>query len=164
MHIDFSFVMCYNVVTVKEILRLKKRGFIMNNKQFNNWAENMIQMVDYKRIFTYRMPDEECKHIVLCYDKCTGKLGVAKCHPNDKFNLVWGKAIATARCLGIEVPKINVEKKLSEMKYGEKFAGSQGGEFYFIAKHPVKIGQYIVLRIVDNHVMNFRDTFYEMVE
>jgi hypothetical protein len=137
----------------------------MNKKEFDKWAEDMSKKVDYKRIFTYQLPSgDKCDNVVICYDKITGKTGVARCHPQDKFNFVWGKAIATARCLGIEVPKITVEKKLSEMKYGEKFIGPYGQKYYFIAKHPVKSEQCIVLRIVDNHAINFHDNFYEMVE
>jgi len=155
--------MCYTIVTVKEILRLKKRGFIMNSTEFNKWVDEMIKRIDYKKLFTYRLSPENWE-VVVCYNKRTGKIGIARCHPKDDFNLVWGKAIATARCLGIEVPKITVKKKLSEMKYGEKFIGPYGQKYYFIAKHPVKSGQCIVLRIVDNHALNFHDDFYEMVE
>ena len=135
----------------------------MNSKEFDKWANDMIKRVDYKKLFTYRLPPENWE-VVICYNKRTGKTGIARCHPDDKFNLVWGKAIATARCLGIEVPKITVKKKLSEMKYGEKFIDESGRERYFIGKNPGKSGQYITLRIVDNHAMNCYDKTYEMVE
>ena len=92
----------------------------MNRKEFNKWAENMVKKIDYKRIFTYTLPDSHCKNVIICYNKNTGKVGVARCHPDDDFHLVWGKAIATARCLGIEVPKILTYKRLSEMKNGDK--------------------------------------------
>ena len=137
----------------------------MNKTEFDKWANEMIKRIDYKRIITYSLsPDVKCDNVIMCYNKKTNKVGIARCHPDDKFNLVWGKAIATARCLGIEVPKITVKKMLSEMEYGEKFIGPYGQEYYFIAKHPVHVGQCIVLRITDNHAMNFHDNFYEMVE
>lgn len=137
----------------------------MNKKEFDKWAMDMIKKIDYKKIFTYKLPTGgERVNVIMCYNKRTNKVGIARCHPKDDFNLIWGKAIATARCLGIEVPKISEEKKLSEMQYGEKFIGPYDTEYYFIAKHPVHVGQCIVLRIIDNHAMNFHDNFYEMVE
>lgn len=137
----------------------------MNKTDFNKWANDMIKRIDGKRIITIMLPPRNhCENVVMCYDKRTNKVGIARCHPKDRFNLVWGNAIAIARCLGIEVPKITVEKKLSEMKYGEKFIGPYGQKYYFVAKHPMKSGQCIVLRIVDNHALNFHDDFYEMVE
>jgi len=133
----------------------------MNKVEFNEWANNMIKRVDYKRFFTYRLPDDS--RTIICYDKKTGKMGVARCHSDDTFNLVWGKAIARARCSGFEVPKIT-EKKLSEMQYGDKFVDMSGFRYCFIAKHPFAINQYIILRIADNYTPSVCDGYYKMVE
>lgn len=93
----------------------------MNRLEFNKWANDMVKRIDGKRIITIMLPPRNhCENVVMCYDKRTNKVGIARCHPKDRFNLVWGNAIAIARCLGIEVPKIT-ECFLSEMKYGEKF-------------------------------------------
>lgn len=136
----------------------------MNRKEFDKWAINMIKKIDYKEIMTYRLPPaDDCDNIVFCYNKKTNKVGIARCHPKDNFNLVWGKAIATARCLGIEVPKITVEKKLSEMKYGEKFKYDYT-VYTFLCKIPDSNCYAVKETHSKSRLYNFADKQVEMVE
>ena len=126
------------------------------------WANDMVKRIDYERFFTYTLPDNQCKNVVICYDKSTGKTGVARCHPNDKFDLVWGKAIATARCLGIEVPKIT-ECFISEMKYGEKFRYKHN-VYVFLCKIPDSNCYAVKEEHSKCRLYNFADISVEMVE
>lgn len=134
----------------------------MNKAEFEKWVKDMLEEyhnID-KNILIKRFGDKT----YIAYNCKTSKTAISRCHPNDEFRQDIGIAIAYARCKGIEVPKIMVKKKLSEMKYGEKFIDESGKERYFIGKNPGKSRQYITLRIVDNHAMNCYDKTYEMVE
>ena len=132
----------------------------MNKKEFNEWADNMVKRIDYKRLFTYKLPEDV--RTIMCYDKRTGKVGVARCHPDDVFNLAWGKAIATARCLGLEVPKIT-EKKLSKMKYGEKFRYKHI-VYVFLCKIPDCNCYAVREKYGKCRLLNFADILVKMVE
>lgn len=70
----------------------------------------------------------------VCVDTLTGKVGIARLHPDDDYVFETGVAIAYARCKGIEIPKINVYKKLSEMKNGENFVDKVGNTYRYIAE------------------------------
>lgn len=59
--------------------------------------------------------------LVTCVDLKTGKVGIARCHPEDEFNSYVGKAIAYARCRGYAIPKWVIHKTMGEMTNGEKF-------------------------------------------
>ena len=135
----------------------------MNKTDFNKWANDMVKRIDYKRIMTFVLPPiDHCENVVMCYDKRTNKIGIARCHPKDKFNLVWGKAIATARCLGIEVPKIT-ECFISEMKYGEKFRYKHN-VYVFLCKIPDSNCYAVKEEHSKCRLYNFADISVEMVE
>ena len=73
-------------------------------------------------------------HITFCYDRRTGKVGVARCHPSDTPYTKIGAAIAYARCKGYEIPKQKTYKTLEEMKNGEVFFTMVGGKYIYIGK------------------------------
>lgn len=113
----------------------------MTREEFKSWAFTMAKGVDYKRFFIYRLDtigrSEKILYtsenrIVICYDKKTRKIGVAFCHPDDKFDITIGKAIAYARCRGYSIPEIDTYKTLKQMKHGDVFAYG-GNEFMFIS-------------------------------
>lgn len=83
----------------------------MTREEFNSWVDTMVKGIDYKRFYSYRFPGPNDRTFY-CYDKKTHKVGVAVCHPNDKFNMDIGKAIAYARCRGYSIPKIDTYKTL----------------------------------------------------
>jgi hypothetical protein len=70
----------------------------------------------------------------VCVDTLTGKVGIARLHPDDDYVFETGVAIAYARCKGIEIPKVSTYKKLSEMKNGENFVDMFGNTFRYVAK------------------------------
>jgi hypothetical protein len=70
----------------------------------------------------------------VCVDTLTGKVGIARLHPDDNYVFETGVAIAYARCKGIEIPKVSTYKKLSEMKNGENFVDMFGDTFRYVAK------------------------------
>jgi hypothetical protein len=70
----------------------------------------------------------------VCVDTLTGKVGIARLHPDDDYVFETGVAIAYARCKGIEIPKVSTYKKLSEMKNGENFVDMFGDTFRYVAK------------------------------
>lgn len=86
----------------------------MTKNEFKEWAKKVNDTCPNHLEFFYNLSD------VICYNLHNGKVGVARCHPNDKFDIVIGKAIAIARCRDIEVPTIDIEKPVCELKNGDR--------------------------------------------
>ena len=104
----------------------------MTRKQFDEWVEKMVEKYKHERFFN-GCETRAVKNVVICVD-CNHKVGIAKCHPDDEFNPFIGTAIAYARMRGLEVPKVTIYKKLSEMKNGENFVDMFGDTFRYVAK------------------------------
>ena len=136
---------------------------------FKEWVAEMVVRIDYKRFNTYR-PANNDTNIVFCFDNRTGKVGVARCNPSDNFNLDVGKAIAYARCKGLEIPKQGTYKKLSEMKNGDIFLSKYNDKLLFVGKcvdyYEVKV--YAVQNLSSNlktlFIMTDSGKEFEMVE
>lgn len=94
----------------------------MNRKEFNKWVDKMYEKYWLDSNVQATFFDEEVTTTIVYHFK-KRKIGIARCHPDDKFNRETGIAIAYARCKGIEVPKISTYKKFCELKNGDKFKG-----------------------------------------
>ena len=88
---------------------------VMDKKEFDEWVTKMFVRKP-KHYSCWQLPGTK---MVICVNEKNGKVGVARCHPNDKFKISHGKAIAIARCAGIEVPTIDIEKPVCELKNGD---------------------------------------------
>lgn len=77
----------------------------MNKVEFDNWVQTMWD----KRYNDPKVNDlyVDGRGIILIYNRRNQKVGVARCHPKDKFNRYIGVAIAYARCKGYKVPEIS---------------------------------------------------------
>ena len=107
----------------------------MTKKEFKKWTKKMCRKVTAEEIHN------NCdivvrNNVTVCVDS-NGKIGIAKCCSDDIFDYDIGIAIAYARCKGIEVPKIAIRKKLSEMKNGEMFKDMFGHTYRYIGKNGV---------------------------
>lgn len=89
----------------------------MNKEKFDKWAWKMLEWKP-KHYSCWKIPNS---NIVLCVNQKNGKVGVARCHPDEQFVLTYGKAIAIARCAGKKVPTLTTYKKISELKNGDVF-------------------------------------------
>lgn len=101
--------------------------------KFDIWVDKMIAELNDN---TNRYTSVSSPDTTFCYDKRTGKIGMARCHPDDKPKFSIGKAIAYARCKGYEVPRQTSLKYLHDMKEGDKF-------YYFGGRLAVYIGTYV---------------------
>lgn len=131
--------------------------------KFDIWVDKMIaensNSKRYSMVYTIvSKPD-----ITFCYDKRTGKIGMARCHPDDKPDYRIGKAIAYARCRGYEVPRQTSLKYLHDMKNGDKF-------YCFGGKLAVYIGKYVDSCFVyhaffyDGKLLGCVDREFEVIE
>ena len=85
----------------------------------------------------------------ICYDEKKNKVGIARCHPEDKYNYKIGIAVAYAHCRGYDVPKQTDYKKLSEMKNGDKFKIKISGYNYiYIGKD--EFNRYVCRNMTTN--------------
>lgn len=109
---------------------------VMNKKEFDEWARKMLAWKP-KRYSCYRIPSTD---IIICVDEKKGNVGIARCHPKDKFVLLYGKAIAIARCAGKEVPTIDIEKPVCELKNGDRVRFGDC-ERIFIGR--ISVGKYV---------------------
>lgn len=99
--------------------------------KFDIWVDEMIW--EYSRSTRYYF-HHFCE-VTFCYDNRTNKVGIARRHPEDRYNALIGRAIAYARCKGYEIPKQKVYKKLSEMESGEIFFSSfSNNKYVYIGK------------------------------
>ena len=132
----------------------------MTKTQFDKWVMRMIERYKNERLFS-DCESREVKDVVICVDR-NHNVGIAKCHPDDKYNVNVGIAIAYARMRGIRVPKVITYKKLSEMKNGDRFYNKGGSEFTFIGKNK---GKYVVWNYLnDKYVEWLTDDEYEVVD
>ena len=132
----------------------------MTEKEFKKWTRKMCKAAEIGNAHN------DCdvvmrSNVTVCVDS-NGKIGIAKCHPDDVFDCDTGIAIAYARCKGIEIPKVTVCKKLSEMENGEIFDGMFGNTYRYIGKNK---DAYVAYCLNDKQyrTMSF-DVVYEMVE
>jgi hypothetical protein len=132
----------------------------MTRKQFDEWVERMLRGYEKDRC-SNNCDTRRVKNVIICVD-CNNNVGIAKCHPSDEFNALIGTAIAYARMKGIEVPKVTICKKLSEMKNGEMFKGLYGNTYRYIGKN---IDAYVSYRLEDKKYCTMpHDLGYEMVD
>lgn len=135
----------------------------MNKVEFEKWIDEMV--TEYcKKILRFEMAVDNYRGITLCGDRKTGKCGMARCHPDDEFNDLYGEAIAYARCRGYKIPKLTTTKKLSEMKYGDKFLDTFGNKQYAFIGKSTNCDRYIVENITEGYLCYVFDEEYEMVE
>lgn len=84
-------------------------------KYFENWVKRMnasfwdSASCSYSQYF-----GDSGGGIITVLNVKTGKTGIAKCHPDDNYNINIGRAIAYARCCGKLVPDMNYEPKKKE--------------------------------------------------
>lgn len=132
----------------------------MTKNEFKKWAREMCRKAeigDIPNVCDIVMRS----NVTVCIDS-NGKIGIAKCHPDDIFNDTIGTAIAYARCKGIEVPKVSVYKKLSEMKNGEMFKGITKSIYRYIGKNK---DAYVAYRLDYKKYYTMPcDVEYEMVD
>ena len=119
----------------------------MTKREFAKWAEICVNEVEESTIYDYIVAQNDT---TICIDTVTGNVGIARLHPDDKYDFATGVAIAYARCIGIEIPKVSTYKKLSEMKNGETFKDMFGCTCKYIGKNK---GVYIV------YVLNYEDYY-----
>ena len=103
----------------------------MTKRDFTKWAKVRVQRVAESARYGCTVAENGT---TICVDTVTGNVGVAKLHPDDKYDFATGVAIAYSRCRGEKVPKINTYKRLSEMKNGENFVDMYGCVYRYIAK------------------------------
>ena len=125
----------------------------MTREEFNKWAERAYNHAQRNRsCYIGTIPNSNA---TICYDTTTGKVGVARCHPDDDFDFVVGTAIAYTRCYDFEVPTIIEMKKLSEMKNGDVFFYDDI-EYMFVGE--AYKGLYAVYNLADDNIEQFRDS------
>ena len=112
------------VIIMAGITRVKKSKAPAHIKE---WAREMVtEIASSSRFDTYQVFGH--KNVVVCIDFEAGKSSIARCSPQDEFDLNVGKAIAYARCRGYAIPKWIIYKTMEEMTNGEKF--KLGGKVY----------------------------------
>jgi hypothetical protein len=136
----------------------------MTNLKFKKWVKEMCDRADTEHI-RYNCDVMVHNNITVCVHS-NGKVGIARCHPDDIFDYDIGTAIAYARCKGYEIPKQTTHKNFSEMKYGDTFKFSTGREFTFIGKNPKLTDMVLVMDNLTYNVFNEIDCNYkyEMVD
>ena len=91
----------------------------MTRIEFQKWVREMCRKAEIGHF--HNVCDVMIlNNVTVCADS-NGKVGIAKCHPDDIFDDNIGTAIAYARMRGFEVPKVTICKKFSEMKNGDIF-------------------------------------------
>ena len=112
------------VIIMAGITRVKKSKAPAHIKE---WAREMVtEIASSSRFDTYQVFGH--KNVVVCIDFEAGKSSIARCSPQDEFDLNVGKAIAYARCRGYAIPKWTTYKAIGEMKNGERF--KHNGKIY----------------------------------
>lgn len=140
-----------------------------------DWAWNVHQEVSKNcDRFFITATNMHSVTITVCADLKTGKSGVARCHPEDTYNPIVGRAIAYARCRGYAIPRWVTYKKIGEMKNGEKFKFNAGiYTFIGFISGSVYSGSKMYAVFTEKHAyatdslqtfISFPDEEYEMVE
>lgn len=133
----------------------------MTRKQFDEWAGKIAKMVVKSSRYDYNSFNNGT---IVVLDTRTGKVGVARLHSDDDYNLLTGVAIAYARIRGMEIPKIVTYKRLSEMQNGEMFYADRREKYQFIGKNHNK-NRYVVWKELSGDYLDyFSDNMFEMVE
>lgn len=133
----------------------------MTRKQFDEWAGKIAKMVVKSSRYNYNSFNNGT---IVVLDTRTGKVGVARLHSDDDYNLLTGVAIAYARIRGMEIPKIVTYKRLSEMQNGEMFYADRREKYQFIGKNHNK-NRYVVWKELSGDYLDyFSDNMFEMVE
>ena len=132
----------------------------MTKRDFTKWAKVRVQRVAESARYGCTVAENGA---TICVDTVTGNVGVAKLHPDDKYDFETGVAIAYARCRGEEVPKVDVYKKLSKMKNGERFFDH--GNVYKYVSRDEEIDAFVICRCATKRyfVTSF-DLEYKMVD
>lgn len=121
----------YNQDKRTRTLKNEKGIYTMTKRDFTKWAKVRVQRVAESARYGCTVAENGT---TICVDTVTGNVGVAKLHPDDKYDFATGVAIAYSRCRGEKVPKITIYKKLSQMKNGENFVDVFGNTFRYVAK------------------------------
>ena len=119
----------------------------MTKREFAKWAQARVREVAKSGRYGCTVAKNGT---TVCVDTLTGKVGIARLHPDDDYVFETGVAIAYARCKEIEIPKVSTYKKLSEMENGEMFRDMFGCLCKYIGKNK---GAYIV------YVLNYQDYY-----
>jgi len=127
---------------------------------FGEWVRRMVNQYEEDDSILIRLFGSKT---YVAYNFKTQKTSIARCHPKDVFVEEIGRAIAYARCKGYEIPKVEVYKKLSEMKNGEKFITSSGDTYRYIARDDYK-GVFVVYNESRKYGGMAFDLKYKMVE
>lgn len=135
----------------------------MNKTEFNKWVDKMLAEYN-KTAERFTIAVNDYTGTTLCGDDKTGKCAMARCHPNDNYNYSYGKAIAYARCRGYAIPKLTTYKKLSEMKYGDKFLNAFDNKMFAFINKSTTYNKYIVENITEGYICYYFNGEYEMVE
>jgi hypothetical protein len=83
------------------------------SKRFIEWADKMTGLyqsdyVSFDRFDNGKIGSKKRKRGYVVIDKRTGKTAKSNCNPNERFEPVFGRAIAYARLRGIEIPPMEV--------------------------------------------------------
>ena len=118
----------------------------VSREDFNEWAQKMKEdfVCNYQR---YRSIAEG--RMIIVVDKKNGKVGIARCHPDDEFNTRIGLAIAYARVRGIDIPNVGEWVATKNLKNGDVIHVPINGKntlAYYIGKHPTKNDYHIVMK------------------
>lgn len=129
----------------------------MNEKEFDKWVGKMLEWKP-KHYSCWQMPNSP---MIVCVNEKNGKVGVARCHPDDKFVTLYGKAIAIARCAGKEVPTLREYKTVGELKNGDVFM-YKDKKYRYIGK--ISVHNHAVINVSTDKLINYRHYDYEEVE
>ena len=132
----------------------------MDKKEFAKWAQTRTKEVAKSVRYGCTVAKNGT---TVCVDTLTGNVGIARLHPDDDYVFETGVAIAYARCKGEEVPKVDVYKKLSKMKNGERFFDH--GNVYKYVSRDEEIDAFVICRCATKRyfVTSF-DLEYKMVD
>lgn len=97
----------------------------MTKKEFKDWVDKTVREynADFKALCLYRGETGEIidENKIIVLDAKTGKTGMARCNPKDKFNFETGLAIAYARLRNIEIPKVEEEPNFGRVKNNKMY-------------------------------------------
>ena len=131
---------------------------VMDKKEFDKWVGEIFKRKP-KHYSCWQIPNTK---MIVCVNEKNGKVGVARCHPDDKFVISHGKAIAIARCAGIEVPTLSEYKEVLALKNGDVFI-YQGSKYRYIGR--ISDCSHAVVNILANdRLENFYVSNYMEVE
>lgn len=82
---------------------------VCNKKQWDNFVKEWVnkawdELTDANTKWDYLV--NRFERTVILVNKRTGKVSIAKCHPQDTFTVREGIAVAFAKLHGVEIPKV----------------------------------------------------------